>query len=71
MQTENIDCDFVLTKAVDVQLNPRECRNIKASFDQLPGLGVESARRVDFYGQTDAEEVSSTEFKNLLQLIVD
>lgn len=70
VQTEKIDCDFVLTKAADVQLNPKECRNIKASFDQLPALGVDSARRVDFYGQKDAEEVSSPGLK-MLQWAVD
>lgn len=58
VQTEKIDCDLVVTKAVDVQLDAGECRKTKASFDRLPALGVDSARQVDFCGQNDAEEVS-------------
>lgn len=55
-----IDCDLVVTKAIDVQLNPRECKKVKASFDRLLGIGVESAKRVNFTDQKNAEVVSSS-----------
>lgn len=63
MRTEEIDCDFVLTKAIDVQLLPKECRNAKADFDRLGAAGVKSVSRVDFYGEKDAEEVSRLELE--------
>jgi hypothetical protein len=59
VKSEMIDCDLVVTKAIDVQLNPRECKRVKASFDHLPGIGVKSAKRVNFTDQNEAEMVSS------------
>ncbi|KFY78227.1 hypothetical protein V499_02543 [Pseudogymnoascus sp. VKM F-103] len=56
VRTEKIDCDFVLTKAIDVQLLPEECRTAKANFDSLAAAGVKSVGRVAFYGRDDAEE---------------
>jgi hypothetical protein len=58
VRTEKIDSDFVLTKAIDVQLLPEECRDAKANFDGLADAGVKSVNRVAFYGQKDAEEVT-------------
>lgn len=59
-----IDCDLVVTKAIDVQLNPRECKKAKASFDHLPGIGIKSAKRVNFTDQKEAEVVSSPYLKS-------
>ena len=64
VRTEKIDCDFVLTNAIDVQLLPEECRNAKADFDRLGAAGVKSVSRVGFYGQKDAEEVSRLELES-------
>ncbi|KAJ5625850.1 hypothetical protein N7510_002159 [Penicillium lagena] len=58
VRTEKIDCDFVLTKAIDVQLHLNECKKVKARFDRLPGLGVKSAESVSFTDQKGAEERS-------------
>ncbi|KAJ5369518.1 hypothetical protein N7509_014130 [Penicillium cosmopolitanum] len=55
VKSEMIDCDLVVTKAIDVQLNPRECKKAKASFDHLPGIGIKSAKRVNFTDQKEAE----------------
>lgn len=63
VRTEKIDCDFVLTKAIDVQLLPEECRTAKANFDSLAAGGVKSVGRVAFYGRDDAEEVSRLELE--------
>ncbi|KFY51597.1 hypothetical protein V497_09001 [Pseudogymnoascus sp. VKM F-4516 (FW-969)] len=56
VRTEKIDCDFVLTKAIDVQLLPDECRTAKDNFDGLAAAGVKSTGRVGYYGQNEAEE---------------
>jgi hypothetical protein len=64
VRTEKIDCDFVLTKAIDVQLLPDECRTAKANFDGLAAAGVKSTGRVGYYGQHEAEEVSCLKLEN-------
>ncbi|KAJ5706151.1 hypothetical protein N7536_001840 [Penicillium majusculum] len=58
VKSEEIDCDLIVTEAIDVQLNPKECRKAKSSFDHLPGIGVKSAERVSFSDQREAEERS-------------
>jgi hypothetical protein len=57
VKTENIDCDFVVTKAIDVHLDPKECKKVKTTFDALPGLGVKSAGTVLFTDKAEAEQV--------------
>jgi hypothetical protein len=57
VETEKIDCDLVMTKAIDVQLMPRESKKAKAAFDHLRNLGVKSVRRVSFSDEREAEDV--------------
>lgn len=65
MKFEKIDCDLVVTEAIDVQLNPKECKKAKSSFDRLPGIGVKSAERVSFSDQREAEAVRSSNLEGI------
>ncbi|KAJ5766948.1 uncharacterized protein N7511_004564 [Penicillium nucicola] len=58
VETEKIDCDLVITKAIDVQLMSRESNKAKAAFDHLSTLGVKSVRRVSFSDEREAQERS-------------
>jgi recombinational DNA repair protein RecR len=46
-----------VTKAIDVQLNAKECKKVKTRFDSLPGLGIKSAETVSFTDKGEAEKV--------------
>jgi hypothetical protein len=53
-----IDCDYVVTKAADVQLNPRLSEKLKRGYDQLIASGCSPTMHAKYVEQDNAEAVS-------------
>lgn len=62
IQQNKVDCDFVLTRAVDVQLSTGHQRRIKEGYDKLIAAGLESTK------DTFSVEENYAEMVSLLQL---
>ncbi|KAH8673246.1 FAD dependent oxidoreductase-domain-containing protein [Ilyonectria robusta] len=58
VESENLDCDFHLTRAVDVYLDPEHAKQTEASYRELVKAGVVDLRDVAFIPKDDAERVS-------------
>lgn len=58
VESENLDCDFHLTRAVDVYLDPEHAKQTEASYRELVKAGVVDLRDVAFIPKGDAERVS-------------
>ncbi|ETS73732.1 hypothetical protein PFICI_14678 [Pestalotiopsis fici W106-1] len=58
VERENLDCDFHLTRAVDVYLDPAHARDTEAAYRKLVRDGVVDMRDVAFTPRKDAERVS-------------
>ncbi|KAH8846411.1 hypothetical protein MCOR27_008192 [Pyricularia oryzae] len=58
IETEGLDCDFHLTRAVDVCLDADHARETEAAYRELVKAGVADLRDVDFTPKPDAERVS-------------
>lgn len=58
VETEGLDCDFHLTRAVDVYLDPAHAKATEASFRELKKAGLVDLHDVDFVPKCDAERVS-------------
>ncbi|KNB09434.1 hypothetical protein FOXG_10012 [Fusarium oxysporum f. sp. lycopersici 4287] len=54
----NVDCDFVLTRAVDVQLSTGHQRRIKEGYDKLIAAGLEPTKDTFSVEENDAEMMS-------------
>lgn len=59
VEKENIDCDFIVTRAVDVQFTESTRDKLKAGYDRLVESGVATAKGVFFTSGEKAEAVSS------------
>lgn len=59
VERENIDCDYVVTRAVDVQFKESIRDKLKAGYDQLIDSGVATTKGVFFTAGEKAEAVSS------------
>lgn len=57
IEKEGIDCDFVVTRAMDVQLSDEHCQRLKAGYDKLVAAGNESTKNAFFVSGKDAEGV--------------
>lgn len=57
IETEGLDCDFHLTRAVDVCLDADHARETEAAYRELVKAGVADLRDVDFTPKPDAERV--------------
>lgn len=57
VEKEGIDCDFVVTRAVDVQLNESVRDELKAGYDRLVSLGISSAKNT-FYSPKETAEAA-------------
>lgn len=55
---ENIECDYVVTKAMDVQLNADHCKAMKVQYDHLIQEGCQATQETEYVGKPDAEQVS-------------
>lgn len=58
VEREGLDCDFHLTRAVDVYLDPAHARDTEAAYRELVRGGVVDMRDVAFTPRRDAERVS-------------
>lgn len=57
VETENIDCDFVLTRACDATLDEQLAKEIEAAYAELVKSGVADLKDVQFTPRKDAERV--------------
>lgn len=62
VEEEGIDCDFVLTRAVDVYLDEEHSKTTLENFGKLKELGKADLREVEVLEGGEAEEVSSVFF---------
>ena len=58
MEEENIDCDFVLTRACDVILDKKLADETEVAFAALKKSGKANLTDVHFTPKKDAERVS-------------
>jgi hypothetical protein len=58
VEKEKIDCDFTLTRAVEVCLDQAHADKSKAEFDTLLAAGESSTRDVHYAGGKAAEMLS-------------
>lgn len=58
VEEEGIDCDFVLTRAVDVYLDEEHSKATLENFGKLKELGKADLREVEVLEGREAEEVS-------------
>lgn len=56
---EKIDCDFQLTRAIDVSLDQEHVDKAEDAFNELMESGAESVKDVHFTGKKYAEQVRS------------
>ncbi|RDW68989.1 uncharacterized protein DSM5745_08749 [Aspergillus mulundensis] len=57
VRKEKIDCDLVVTQAVDVMLDDEYAANLKRGYDRLVEGGVEPTRQTRYFGPGEAETV--------------
>lgn len=62
VERERIDCDFVLTRALDVYLDEEHARSTYAAYQELRRLGVADLGDIHYLEGPDAEAVSQAEF---------
>lgn len=57
VEKENIDCDYIVTQAIDVQFDREHCRKLKDGFQRLVADGCATTKRGHFTDADNAEEV--------------
>jgi hypothetical protein len=60
VETEGLDCDFQLTRSLDVYLDPKHARETEMAWKTLASDGVVDLSDVAFISKNDAERVSNT-----------
>jgi hypothetical protein len=70
VEKEKIDCDFVVTRAADVQLREPIRDKLKAGYDRLVKSGVAATKDVFFTSGDTAEAVCLYYFGHLDQIIL-
>ncbi|KAL4971979.1 FAD dependent oxidoreductase-domain-containing protein [Aspergillus desertorum] len=58
VRRENIDCDLVVTNAVDVMFDEAHAAVLKRGYDELVEGGVEPTRQTRYFGPQEAETAS-------------
>ena len=58
VEEENIDCDFVVTRATDVCLYEAAKRDLKSGLEKLKQAGISTASEVFYSDERSAEGVS-------------
>lgn len=58
-EREGIDCDFVITRSIDVHLDKELCSELKAGYDHLVRAGVRTAQKTHYIHEKAAEGVSA------------
>jgi hypothetical protein len=62
IEEENIDCDFTLTRSIDVWCNKESAKNAKMAFDRIAARKFEYMDDAIFYTGKDVEGVSKNTF---------
>lgn len=62
IDTEKVDCDFVMTRAIDVQFDKQHQRNLMKAHQMLASSGVESTKRTYCGPDQYAEQVPTLIF---------
>lgn len=57
VEKENIDCDFVLTRAIDATIDPVLARESEEAYHLLKKAGIASLQDVMYSSKKDAEGV--------------
>ena len=57
VETEKIDCDFILTRSIDVFLDEEHALKTKAAYDLLVESGLVSLKDIQFTPAKNAETV--------------
>jgi hypothetical protein len=57
VQENNVDCDLILTQAVDVQLSQDHDTILKTGYDKLRNAGVSATRKAFYIDGKYAEQV--------------
>ncbi|KAK6365533.1 hypothetical protein LTS17_011252 [Exophiala oligosperma] len=55
---EGIECEYVVTNAIDVQLNADHCKTMKANYDHLVHEGCRPTQDTEFVAKPGAEQRS-------------
>lgn len=55
---EKIDCDYTVTKAIDVQLSSDHFQKLKSGYERLVSNGSEPTKQARFVNAKDAESVN-------------
>ncbi|CAH0021044.1 unnamed protein product [Clonostachys rhizophaga] len=58
IRQEKIDCDFVITRAIDVQFSEEQQRRLKEGYEGLVAAGVESTKATFCAPEKHAEQLS-------------
>ncbi|KAL2872408.1 FAD dependent oxidoreductase-domain-containing protein [Aspergillus lucknowensis] len=58
VERENIDCDFTVVDAIDVQISESHARSLKDGYDRLVAAGCGPTRRTKYVGGKEAEAFS-------------
>ncbi|KAF5671680.1 oxidoreductase [Fusarium heterosporum] len=58
VQDNNVDCDLILTQAVDVQLSEEHNRALKTGYDKLIDAGVAATKKAFYLDGKYAEKIS-------------
>jgi glycine/D-amino acid oxidase-like deaminating enzyme len=62
IEKEKIDCDYSVTKAIDVQLDDDHTKRLKAGYEKLIKEGCAPTTAAKYIGTNEAEKVPSTRF---------
>jgi hypothetical protein len=69
IEKEDIDCDFVFTRAVDALMSDTICDRMKSAVDLLRKNGVSVMQDVYFARGTEAEQVRRVEFRSNFMIL--
>lgn len=69
VQKEELDCDFHVTRALDVYLDPGHAKSVEATYKKISEEGSVNLTDVTFTPKKDAERVSC--FSNCILFIVN
>jgi hypothetical protein len=67
VQENNVDCDLILTQAVDVQLSKEHDSALKTGYDKLRNAGVSATGKAFYIDGKYAEQVSVTQLLSMNQ----
>jgi hypothetical protein len=57
IERENIDCDYSVTRAIDVQLSRDHSATLKKAYEGLVEKGCEATKKAKYIPRNEAEQV--------------